>query len=184
MEKCIVDLFSSVAQIDHRYYRAIGTRRNRSNYSQDIENAFSAELYHRYKSLSELPINSTYYQNLILHFDISKYGGDLRPDIVLHQAQENRDNQKLFIEVKTDSTADLQNDFDKLLFAIRELEFKNAVLVIVNRPFNISKDLVSNTFRGLDYNEKKKLFLINAEITADNSIDYNLFAFTSIRLNQ
>lgn len=184
MEKCIADLFSAVAQVDKRYFNAIGTRRNRTQYPQAIENSFSAELYHRFKNIAELNINSSYYQNLIMHFDISKYGGGLRPDIVLHEAQENRNDQRMFIEVKTDSSADLQNDFDKLLNAIRDLDFKIAVIVIANRPYNVSKELVSNRFRQLDYNEKTKLFLINAEILDNGSIDYNLFSFTSIRINQ
>jgi hypothetical protein len=181
MEKCIVDLFSSVTQIDRRYFNAIGTRQNGTQYPQVIENSFTAELYHRFKSISELTINCAYYDNLILHFDISKYAGDLRPDLVLHQAQENRLNQKMYIEVKTDCDANLANDFDKLLYAIRDLEFKNAVMVLVNRPFASSKEIVSNAFRHLEFNEKEKLFLINIEILVNNSIDYNLFSFTSIR---
>lgn len=181
MDKCVIDLFASVSQIDCRYFNAIGTRNNLTQYSQVIENSFTAELYHRFKSICEQAINSAYYNNLILHFDINKMGGDLRPDLVLHQAQENRENQLMFIEVKTDPNANLNNDFQKLEYAIRNLEFKNAVIVIVNRSFSATKQLVSEHFQHIDYDIRKKMFLINLEIQVDSTIEYNIFQFSSIR---
>lgn len=183
MEKCIIDLFSSITQIDSKYYKAIGTRHDGTTYPQVIENSFTAELYHRFKTIMEQGINIDYYNNLVLHFDIGKYAGEIRPDLVLHEAQENRNNQKMYLEVKTDSAANLQGDFDKLLYAIRDLEFKSAVLIVANRNFKETKELVSNNFGPISFEEKKKLYLINAEILNDGSIDYNLFPFTSIKFN-
>ncbi len=182
MEKCIVDLFSAVGQIKHRYFSDIGTRADQTQYNQHTENPFTAELYFRFRSIMEDPINLEYYNDLIFQFDITKAAVGMRPDLVLHEAQQNRNNQKMFVEVKTDPTAELNEDFKKLIIATDEyLNFQTAVIVIANRPFSVTKPLVTNYFKQYDYKRRKRLFLINAEIQANNIIDYNLFQFTSIK---
>lgn len=184
MEKCIVDLYSAVAQIDRRYFNDIGTRANQTQYQQNTENPFSAELYHRFKTITELPLNLYYYNNLILQFDITKASVDMRPDLVLHEAQANRNIQKMFIEVKTNPNVNLEDDFQKLITATEEyLHFDNAVIIVINRPFTNTKQLISNYFRNIDFDTRKKMFLINVEIQENMDIDYNLFQFTSIRMN-
>ena len=181
MEKCIVDLFSAVTQIDRRYFSAIGRRANREPYPQLTEASFSAELFHRFKNIIELPINSEYYNNLILHYDITKGHMNGRPDLVLHQAQENTNDQRLLIEVKTDAGADLIDDLNKLITATDNyLHFDNVALIIVNRQFINTKQITSDFFRILDFERRKKIFLINIEILQNNKIDYNLFQFSQI----
>lgn len=141
MEKCIVDLFSSVSQINHRYYSDTGTRANQIQYIQNTENPFTAELYYRYRALMEQPVNLDYYNNLIFQFDITKASVGMRPDLVLHEAQANRNNQKMFVEVKTDPNVDLNEDFAKLVIATDEyLNFQTAVTIIANRPFAKQKN--------------------------------------------
>jgi len=185
MEKCIIDLLCAVTQIDRRYYSAIGTRVDRTQYPQETEASFTAELFHRFKNIIEMPINCNYYDNLILHYDITKAAINGRPDLVLHQSQENTNVQKMFIEVKTSSNVNLEDDFQKLITATESfLNFENAIIIIANRKFDLTKQLVSSYFRQVDYNIKKKLFLINAEMQEDSPIEYNLFQFSSIRIQQ
>ena len=181
MEKCLVDLYSATTQISPGYFRAIGTRNDQTQYPQNIEQSFSAELYHRFKSIIELPVNAIYYQNLILNFDITKAAVDSRPDLVLHENQANRNNQKMFVEVKTDSEADLSNDFTKLIMATENyLDFKNAVLIVVNRPFNNLLQTIYNynDFYNIPQPRKERIFIIsvfqNSEINQE--VEYNLYS--------
>lgn len=175
MEKCVIDLLSAVTQVSLRYAFADGTRIDGTQYPQFIENSFTAELYHNYRNIIEMPANREYYNNLIFHFDITKFGGGMRPDLVLHEAQENRNNQKMFIEVKTNPTVNLNQDYSKLKRAITELEFENAVLVTFNRDMNRLKDDVfcylgeQNTPRHLFHN----VSLINV-VTNDDKVQYQI----------
>lgn len=146
MEKCIIDLLSSISQVSPRYFNAIGTRTNSTRYQQIIENTFTAELYHCYRNTMDLSNNNNYYNDLILHFDISKFGGNMRPDLVLHNAQENRDNQKMFVEVKANPNINLDNDYSKIYRAIVELDFQNVILITINRNINTVENEIRNYF--------------------------------------
>ena len=44
-KRCIVDLFNAIKKIIPDYFKAIGTRYDQSQYPQNIEQSFSAELY-------------------------------------------------------------------------------------------------------------------------------------------
>ena len=178
MEKCVIDLFCAVTQINSRYYNTIGVRQNQTNYPQETEQSFSAELFHRFKSIIELPVNSEYYRNLILHFDITKAAVQMRPDMVLHENQENRNNQKMFIEVKTDSGVDLNVDFNKIKVATEEyLHFQNVVMIIANRSFEDTLEEMIVYFNELPIIQKDKIYLITAELIDINNIDYNIYSF-------
>ncbi|NEW77998.1 MAG: hypothetical protein GZ086_00935 [Gelidibacter sp.] len=178
MEKCIIDLICATTQITPVHFRAIGTRENHSQYDQNIEQSFSAELFHRFKSLIELPANTNYYNNLILHFDITKLSVGSRPDLVLHESQANRNNQKMFIEVKTDPKANLTDDFNKLIMSTAEyLNFQNSVLIVVNRSFEETHNLIKNhkEFYSIPNERKSRIFIINLYQGEDDLIDYNLY---------
>jgi hypothetical protein len=180
MEKCLVDLYSAATQISPRYFRAIGTRVDQTQYPQNIEQSFSAELYHRFKSIMEIPSNVEYYDNLILQFDITKLAVNSRPDLVLHEDQENVNNQKMYIEVKSDPSASLTNDFDKLIMATdtNYLNFENVVLIVVNRPFNSTLQAIYDhaNFINLDQERKRRIFIVNIEEVENQEIEYNLYS--------
>ncbi len=163
MEKCIVDLLFAITQVKPNYFRTVGMRNDRTRYSQNIEQSFNAELYHRFKNLMEFPINKEYYDRLTLNFDILKSSVESRPDIVLHESQSNRNDQRMFIEVKTNQRAILDNDFDKMITAIEVLDFKNAVLVVVNRRFESILRTVRTyqKFQDLIQENRRKIFIIN-----------------------
>lgn len=182
MEKCLVDLYSAVTQIDSRYFRSVGTRENGEQYVQDIETSFSTELYHRFKNIMELQINATYYRDLILHYDITKLAINGRPDIVLHRGQDDREDQRMFVEVKTNPNANLDVDFRKLKQATDDyFQFKTVVLVVANRTLqNLSNQIIQN-FQDFDQNRKRKIFLITAVLVDNQRVEYNIYKFTSIR---
>jgi hypothetical protein len=181
MEKCVVDLFSATTQIKPDYFRALGTRFDQTQYPQNIEQSFSAELYHRFKLIMDLPVNSSYYNNLMLNFDITKAAVDSRPDLVLHENQANRNNQKMFVEVKTNPEADLSGDFSKLIMATDNyLSFNNSVLIVVNRPFaNLLQTIYGyNDFYILNPERKAKIYIISVfhNPETNQEIDYNLYS--------
>lgn len=177
MNKYLVDVISAVARVDSDYFKARGTRPNETQYDQHIEQSFSAELFHQFRTIMEETVNVSYYNNLVLHFDITKLSVDSRPDLVLHESQENRNNQQMFIEVKTNPRANLTNDFNKLIMATEEyLNFKNSVIVVVNRPFSETHNLIlnHNNFRNIHQNQKDRIFIINV-FDNDGDIEYDMY---------
>lgn len=181
MEKCVIDLLSAVSQIKSDYFSAIGTREDQTQYPQCIEQSFNAELYYRFKAIMEMPVNTGYYQNLILNFDITKAAVESRPDLVLHENQANRNNQKMFIEVKTDANVDLSNDFNKLIMATDTyLNFKNAVLVVVNREYPNLLEIIRayDGFYNISVERKKRIYIISVfqNNNDDQEIEYNLYS--------
>ncbi len=183
MDKCVIDLLSAVTQVNHRYFSATGTRQDQTQYTQITENSFTAELYHRFSNLMELSINKTYYDNLFFQFDITKMAYGIRPDLVLHEAQENRNNQKMFIEVKTDSNADLTDDFNKLINATDNyLRFENVVMITVNRKYGELLNLIRQhyDFFNLEDSRKDRIYFINVDTTNDEP-QYDIF---SLRYNR
>lgn len=183
MDKCVIDLLSAVTQIIPRYFNALGTRENGEQYGQVTENPFTAELYHRFKNIIETHINFQYYDNLILHFDITKLSVGMRPDLVLHEAQENRNVQKMFIEVKTDPAVNLTDDFNKLITATDTyLHFENAVLITVNRRFRDLLNLIRQhkAFFELEETRAKRIFFINVD-SSNPQAEYDIY---SLRYNR
>jgi len=177
MNKCLVDIMSAVTSIDSGYFKARGTRLNETQYDQHIEQSFSAELFHQFRCIMEKTVNLGYYENLVLHFDITKLSVDSRPDLVLHESQSNRNNQQMFIEVKTDPRADLTNDFNKLIMATEDyLNFKNSVMIIVNRPFSETHRLIlnHNNFRNIHQNQKDRIFIVNV-FDNNGDLEYDLY---------
>jgi uncharacterized protein YjcR len=178
MDKCIIDLMSAVTQVRADYFSSTGTRYDQTQYEQVTENSFTAELYHRFKNLMELNVNKDYYDNLIFQFDITKMAYGIRPDLVLHQNQANRNVQKMFIEVKTDTNADLTDDFNKLISATDNyLNFENAVMITVNRKYGELLNLIRqhHEFFNLEDNRKDRMYFINVN-TANDKPQYDIFS--------
>lgn len=182
MDKCVIDLLSAVTQINSRYFGATGTRENGEQYQQVTENTFTTELYHRFKNVIETPVNFEYYDNLILQFDITKLSIGMRPDLVLHEDQGNRNNQKMFIEVKTDPTVNLTNDFNKLILATDNyLNFQNVVMITVNRKFSDLLDSIRLHHDFFQIGERaKRIYFINIG-TSNVSPEYDIY---SLRYNR
>lgn len=139
MEKCITDLIDAIKKVDDNYIKVIGFNVEDKVYQQAAENAFTAELYHQFKSIIEND-KTGYYKNLQLHYDLTKmrFNGQ-RPDLVLHRAPDSRDIQRLYVEIKTcKSTIDYNSDFDKIFLATapnnrrERLGYENAVFISVN----------------------------------------------------
>jgi hypothetical protein len=110
---------------------------NSKEYLQAAEHAFSAELYHQFRTVIEND-KTKYYRNILLQFDLEKqrFGGK-RPDIVLHTSPMSRKDQRLFIEVKTNLKKRAFNkDLNKLFLATAEnnekeqLGYSNAVFIV------------------------------------------------------
>lgn len=125
-------------KIDSHYLEVMGFNQNNVIYQQAAENAFTAELYHQLKTEQNL-----YSQDeLKWHFDLNKErANSIRPDLVLHHSPIDRNDQRIFIEVKTSkntSQEQIINDLNKLKKAVLEnnwsnqLGFKLAFYILVN----------------------------------------------------
>ena len=166
MEKCVIDLLAAISQIESTYISIIGYNSNDLRYQQAAENAFTAELYHQYKSII-VNDKTDYYNNLQLHYDLTKMRFDgRRPDLVLHKSPDSRDIQKLYIEIKTSaSTNNYISDFEKILLATEpnngetHLGFVNASFISVKtniesvyqkiREFKVNKQLPNSRYENI-----------------------------------
>lgn len=165
MEKCIEDLKEAANKIDPVYIEVIGKTTDGNTYEQAAEAAFTAELYYQYKTIITRNDNG-YYSKLILHYDLTKQGFDgQRPDLVLHKGSDNRDDQRLYIEIKTSRrTSNYESDFDKLFRAVSEqnsfghLGFKNAVFLSAKSNYE-------------DVRKSIKNYLISKNLKSDNRIN-------------
>ncbi|MBV6483875.1 MAG: hypothetical protein KFKLKKLM_00335 [Flavobacteriales bacterium] len=138
LDNYIIDLFIAFTEIDHRYFDNRALRPNNdAQYEQKMENAITAELYHRFRNRMEDRENSRHYINKILHFDINKI--DIgRADIILHNSQTTRLNHILFIEAKMSLTNNDSNDLkNKIEIAISNsddnpyhLNYKHGVIML------------------------------------------------------
>lgn len=110
--------------------------------TQMAERVFAYELYHQWRML----IDGHKYENLILNGEIRKDGSVIRhenlkeiyPDFVLHEQQNNLNQQLIICEIKTsralqhkNGKAQLKKDIIKLGNAIEELGFKEALFIQV-----------------------------------------------------
>ncbi len=102
MNKYLRDLSKSFKKVDVDLFQHQALNTEGFLYEQKAENNFTSELKHHFRNLMELPENRDIYSGLICHFDIYKslLGVPVRPDLVLHAAQENHTKQEIYIEVK------------------------------------------------------------------------------------
>lgn len=165
MEKCIFDLASAIGKIDKDYISVIGFNKDNEEYQQSAEQAFSAELYSQYKQIIESD-KTNYYRGLKLQFDLEKERfGSKRPDMVLHTSPTSRNNQKLYIEVKTNpKLTNYDKDLIKLFDAtsndkseIKFLGFKNAVFICGKKDFTDVTTIISNYIKQHQLNTDERL---------------------------
>lgn len=185
MEKSIVDFIAALTNIDRTYIRLIGLNHNNEAYQQAAEGAFTAELYHQWKSIINNDVLN-YYQGLQIHYDLTKerFEGK-RPDLVLHTAPNSRNNQKLYVEVKTSrSTANYFSDFDKIFLAVSPdndaelLGYQNAVFLSTTAYYDAVKLKIQNylTQINLKANDERLLKIYSIHLNDDYSIIIKTFA--------
>ena len=184
MEKCISDLVIAIGNLDQNYLNIVGLNGGSEEYIQAAENPFVVELYHQFKSIIEVD-KSNYYNNLQLHFDLVKERFNCkRPDIVLHNAPDNRDDQKLYIEVKTNSTINTSqyySDFDKIVLALstnnngNHLDFKNAVFITVKSDNELVKRTIKRYFKENNIANEILKKAYSLHINSDKSIIIDKF---------
>lgn len=138
-DKYLNDLLLALANVDSKYllwpYGGVT--------EQMCERVFAYELYHQWRIVSEI----FQYDNLIINGEIRKDGSVYRrdinivyPDLVLHEQQNNLNQQILACEIKTviavkNSKEDLKKDLIKLDKYIDVLEYHKSVFIqIIDDP--------------------------------------------------
>lgn len=132
-DKYLNDLLVSLTNVDSKYllwpYGDVD--------EQMCERVFAYELYHQWRIISEI----FQYDNLIINGEIRKDGSVYRrninivyPDLVLHEQQNNLNQQLLACEIKTiiaikKSLEDFKKDLIKLSNYIDVLEYKTCVFI-------------------------------------------------------
>ncbi|MFP5470015.1 MAG: hypothetical protein ACLGGV_00310 [Bacteroidia bacterium] len=170
MEKSVLDLAFAFTQVRSVYYQgeAIGYRGGL--YNQNTELSFCAELYHQFRLIMSKD-HSAYYRRTILQFDINKQLSDhnIKPDLVLHNGQNNRSNQNLYVEVKTNPESSLNEDLSKIITAVDgDLQFRNAVIIVVNRDLNVTINEIRSYIRLNECRNIKGLFLFHSSLRGRN----------------
>jgi len=162
-------LLKRANEIDSHYLKVMGYSRGDEIHQQAAENAFTAELYHL------LRMNQDEYDEqseLIWHFDLNKERvKSIRPDLVLHASPDNRNDQRIFVEIKTNSnTSDvaIQKDLEKLNNAVdinndaEKLGFRIGFYIVAQ----LSKEKIQRNLRFISEELQSKikvLYLDNNE---------------------
>ncbi len=179
MNEYLKDLHKAFLQVDNRYYftevvRDMNNYDDKKKVIQMTENSFSAELFSHWRNIMESDENRILYNHLSLDFDIRKsWWSDnikvsqksFRPDLVLHKSQLDygTDNQKIYIEVKTNPNPRIKNDILKLINSQYTLNFEKGVFVSINSNYN---NLV-NLIRRFVNSENQRLIQKNISIDWD-----------------
>ncbi|QOW10116.1 hypothetical protein Q73A0000_06960 [Kaistella flava (ex Peng et al. 2021)] len=147
---------------------------------QMSERVFAYELYHQWRLIA----NQFNYENLLINGEIRKDGSVLRnnfndivyPDLILHEQQNNLNQQKIACEIKTVKSINSSNgkfnvkkDLKKLGKYITELQFETGIFIQIGNHFNE----FSETIRYLKKNE--------AEFTNSDKIYYVIKDHASIK---
>lgn len=176
MEQYLLDFENALRNIRPKFYftNAIHDANNSlvgiDRVHQNTEAQFSAELYRQWYNLIEQENNIDRYEDLTLGFDLNKRAVEsnlignknkFRPDLILHESQENFDPalQLIFIEIKTALRPQVENDIKKLCYSIVEFSYQKAIFLTVNSDFEWVKNQISNV-----------KFLISQENEFDESI--------------
>ena len=139
---------------------------------QYAERVFAYELYHQFRKIMESKPNA--YTDLVLNGEIPKMGfretdiaqQRIDPDLVLHKGQDDcsPEYQKLFIEIKTSLTPNLQKDITKLKVAVGDrLNYQYAVLISINSDLAYVKEAIKTCNRQL-VSSIDKLYLIHPDL--------------------
>jgi len=168
-EEYIADLFAAYGNIPIKYSNksVIHSQRQVEPTTQQIERVFSAELYHQLRKIMDIKENR--YIDLILHTEIGKLINNntvQHPDMVLHGGQigPNRENNnKIFLELKMDEFDNA--DFEKIYYALENLNYKYGVYIIHNMGINEIRsvfDRIRNGYPNLN-NYLSRIYFMNAK---------------------
>ena len=152
MNDYLEDLHKAFLQVNSRYFftevvRDMNNYDDKNKVKQMTENSFTAELFRHWRNIMESKENRTLYEHLALDFDIRKswWSDDIkvslksfRPDLVLHKSQleYGTDNQKVYIEVKTNPNPRIKNDILKLTNSQYTLKFEKGVFISINSNYD------------------------------------------------
>jgi hypothetical protein len=158
MNDYLEDLHKAFLQVNSRYFftevvRDMNNYDDKNKVKQMTENSFTAELFRHWRNIMESKEDRTLYEHLALDFDIRKswWSDDIkvsqksfRPDLVLHKSQleYGTDNQKVYIEVKTNPNPRIKNDILKLINSQNTLEFEKGVFISINSNYNNLVNLI------------------------------------------
>lgn len=137
------------------------------------ERVFAYELYHQWRKISE----QFDYHDLIINGEIRKDGSILRnavfaevyPDLILHEQQNNLNQQLLACEIKTSRALSnpqgrrkLKRDLIKLGNYISNLEFRHCVFVQVLNPFDEFDKLIIPYLRAnqQDFKNQSRIYYV------------------------
>ena len=137
MPKTIDDIVIAISRMDNECINVVGVNSDGDDLHQAGEHVFTAELYYHAKTIVKSDTTG-FYDNLQLHFDLKKPRfGSKRPDLVLHRSPKNRDDQRLYIEIKTcESNVGYGSDIEKLLLSVsvddqkEQLGYENAAFIV------------------------------------------------------
>lgn len=147
------------------------------------ERVFAYELYHQWRKLSE----QFNYDNLIINGEILKDGSilhhehlkEIYPDLLLHEQQNNLNQQILACEIKTlkaleheNGKRKLKQDLIKLGHYVSDLQFKYSVFVQVRDKENYFSNVIIpylQRYRN-EFSNRDKVFYV---IKNDDSILYD-----------
>lgn len=148
---------------------------------QMCERVFAYELYHQWRIVSE----HYDYENLLINGEIRKDGSIYRttkkivyPDLILHEQQNNINQQIIACEIKTVKSVEsnggkqkILKDLIKLGEYVEELEYETCVFIQIKDPTNIIEKVIP-------YLKKRKNTISNSSkiyyiIKEDDSISYH-----------
>jgi len=171
LEIYFVDFLKALLRVDSHFL--IWPYPNGVN-QQMIERVFAYELYHQWRLITTQ--NTDRYENIIINGEIRKDQsvirhpdlGEVYPDLILHQQQDNLDQQLLACEIKTlnaiqhtNGKKQLKKDLVKLDNYIQELSFNCTVFVqILNINDYFETAIIPYIRRNLN---NKNLILNNLE---------------------
>lgn len=166
--KEVNDIFRAVENVDISLKEVIGKRNDNSDYRQAAENAFTADLYSEIKTIVK---TDHHYKGLQIHFDLNKpRANNIRPDIVVHKAPNSREDQRIYIEVKTDLKVALQDinlDLIKLEHAVSpskdfspKLGYKVGIYIVAGVELDWLKKILIAPYQDDQLPVLQKLWLI------------------------
>jgi hypothetical protein len=175
-----LDYFSSLAFGGGRFTEE-GSEEERKEYTQYVERVFAYELYHQYRLIMENKENKEYYYGLKLNAEITKNGFNetilgkqyIFPDMVLHHSQTDNsfENQKMFIEIKANQHAKIEDDLKKMQVAVSErLNYQSAIFIAISHTHNSLTSMIEKYFNSStnEMVDKTKFWLLTKEYGLQN----------------
>lgn len=177
MNEYLKDLYKAFSQVNSRYFftevvRDMNNYDDKNKVKQMTENSFTAELFRHWRNIMESKEDRNLYGHLALDFDIRKswWSDDIkvsqksfRPDLVLHKSQleYGTDNQKVYIEVKTNPNPRIKNDILKLINSQNTLNFEKGVFISINSEYYNLVNLIRSSVNFENQRLIHKKIIIN-----------------------